>query len=226
MRHHGNYYNGLPEAERARAVKKGDCIDREGKLYLSLRKKREILLNNIFGVDIDSQAVEVAQLSLYLKLLEEETTGSARQYLLEFAHTAKLKKLLPDLGQNIVCGNSLIGWDIIKTEGYPYTRVLTLRPLDFAVAFRNTMKEGGFDALVGNPPYGAELGLPSQHYLRAKFGMEEGPGHVRAVPGASGAAGEGGRADFYDRSHRLVQRSEVRRVAAVHAPATRTLTRS
>ena len=109
LRHHGNYYNSLPKAERTRAVKQGDCIDREGKLYLSLRAKREILLNNIYGVDIDAQAVEVAQLSLYLKLLEEETTASAKQYLLEFAHTAKLKKLLPDLGKNIVCGNSLIG---------------------------------------------------------------------------------------------------------------------
>ena len=75
LRHHGNYYNSLPKADRTRAVKQGDCIDREGKLYLSLRTKREILLNNIYGVDIDAQAVEVAQLSLYLKLLEEETTA-------------------------------------------------------------------------------------------------------------------------------------------------------
>ena len=172
LRHHGNYYNGLPAPQRAKAVENGECIDREGKFYVSLQKKREILLNNIFGVDLDYQAVQVAQLSLYLKLLEEETIGSARQYLIGVRAHGKLKKLLPDLGQNIVCGNSLIDWDIIKTEGLSDTEALTLRPLDFAVAFRNTMKEGGFDALVGNPPYGAELSIPSQHYLRANLALE------------------------------------------------------
>ncbi len=55
LRYHGNYYNDNPSKAR-----KGDCVERDGKLYLSLRKKREILLNNIYGVDIDAQAVEVA----------------------------------------------------------------------------------------------------------------------------------------------------------------------
>jgi len=63
VNYHGHYYNDNPGKAR-----KGDCIKRDGKLYLSLSKKREILLNNIYGVDIDSQAVEVCQLSLYLKL--------------------------------------------------------------------------------------------------------------------------------------------------------------
>ena len=78
LTYHGHYYNENPSKAR-----KGDCIEHDGKLYLSLRKKREILLNNIYGVDIDAQAVEVCQLSLYLKLLKEETTASAHQYLLD-----------------------------------------------------------------------------------------------------------------------------------------------
>ena len=49
-------------------------VERDGLLCLTLEKKRQILLNNIYGVDLDPQAVEVAQLSLYLKLLEDETT--------------------------------------------------------------------------------------------------------------------------------------------------------
>jgi type I restriction-modification system DNA methylase subunit len=61
--YHDRYYNANPGKARKR-----DCISRDGKLYLSLRKKREILLNNIYGVDIDAQAVEVCQLSLYLNL--------------------------------------------------------------------------------------------------------------------------------------------------------------
>jgi type I restriction-modification system DNA methylase subunit len=103
LQYHGNYYNTNPAK-----AKKGDCVQRDGRLYLSLSKKREILLNNIFGVDIDSQAVEVAQLSLYLKLLKEETTASAHEHQLEFHET-----LLPSLNKNIVCGNSLIGTDIL-----------------------------------------------------------------------------------------------------------------
>jgi adenine-specific DNA-methyltransferase len=65
-------------------------------------------VNNIYGVDIDNQAVEVAQLSLYLKLLQDETPASARgNTRMEFHET-----LLPSLNKNIVCGNSLIGTDI------------------------------------------------------------------------------------------------------------------
>ena len=170
LRHHGNYYNSLPKAERARAVKQGDCIDREGKLYLSLRAKREILLNNIYGVDIDAQAVEVAQLSLYLKLLEEETTASAKQYLLEFAHTAKLKKLLPDLGKNIVCGNSLIGMDIINGKLFAADEERKLNPMNFEDVFPETMKRGGFDAVVGNPPYVLLQDSPTAEHLRVHCG--------------------------------------------------------
>ena len=69
------------------------------------RLGRRVLL-----VDLDPQAVEVAQLSLYLKLLEDETTASARQHYLDF-HEA----LLPSLHKNVVRGNSLIGLD------FPFT---------------------------------------------------------------------------------------------------------
>ncbi|HLE90539.1 MAG TPA: type I restriction endonuclease, partial [Anaerolineales bacterium] len=63
---------------------------------LTTAKKKEILLNNIFGVDIDAQAVEVTKLSLLLKVLE----GESGQMSLGF------ERALPDLGNNIKCGNS------------------------------------------------------------------------------------------------------------------------
>ncbi|MDZ4158361.1 MAG: DNA methyltransferase, partial [Anaerolineaceae bacterium] len=68
---------------------------------LTTAKKKEILVNNIHGVDIDAQAVEVTKLSLLLKVLEEESG----QLSLGF------ERVLPDLGKNIQCGNSLIGED-------------------------------------------------------------------------------------------------------------------
>jgi len=154
LTYHGQYYNDNPKKAR-----KGDCVTYDGKLYLSLRKKREILLNNIYGVDLDFQAVEVCQLSLYLRLLKEETTGSTHQYQLEFAHTAQMKKLLPDLSKNIFYGNSLIGTDFLKdpqlfaTSEEQRIEDHKLKPMDFEYAFPEVMKRGGFDAIVGNPPY-------------------------------------------------------------------------
>src|SRR5207302_1657083 len=74
------WYNDNPNAKSVKAA----TVQRNGALYLNLQAKSRILLDNIYGVDIDPQAVEVAQLSLYLKLLEEETTASARQYMMEF----------------------------------------------------------------------------------------------------------------------------------------------
>ncbi len=118
------------------------------RLHLSLQKKQEILLNNIYGVDIDRQAVEVAQLSLYLKLLEDETLASAHAFQTEFHYT-----LLPSLTQNIVCGNSLIGTDILATSKFTPEEEKRLNPMDFEQRFPEIMKRGGFDAIVGNPPY-------------------------------------------------------------------------
>jgi type I restriction-modification system DNA methylase subunit len=148
LTYHGHYYNDNPTKAR-----KGDCINHDGKLYLSLRKKREILLNNIYGVDIDAQAVEVCQLSLYLRLLKDETTASTHQYLLEFTHVAQMKKLLPDLSKNIVCGNSLIGRDILEGQLFASEQERKLNPMNFEDAFPEVMKRGGFDAIVGNPPW-------------------------------------------------------------------------
>ena len=166
--YHGNYYNRNPGKAR-----KGDCIRHDGKLYLSLAKKREILLNNVFGVDIDAQAVEVCQLSLYLKLLQDETTTSARQYMLDFEHVAKLKRLLPDLGKNIVCGNSLIGTDILDGQLFPADEERKLNPMNFEDAFPEVMKRGGFDAIVGNPPYLYSAGQEHEAYFKAHFTLSE-----------------------------------------------------
>jgi hypothetical protein len=130
LQHHGNYYNNLADADRARAAKRGDCVERDGKLYLSLRKKREILTNNIYGVDLDPQAVEVCQLSLYLKLLKDETTVSAAEHQMEFHET-----LLPSLAKNIVCGNSLIGRDISEGQLFAGDEERKLNPMNFEDAF-------------------------------------------------------------------------------------------
>jgi hypothetical protein len=165
LRYHAAWYN---RAENDAQAKKDGCVrDDDGRWRLSLAQRRALLQNNVYGVDIDLQAVEVAQLSLFLKLLEDERATSARQYQLEFKRDTNLKKLLPDLSSNIVCGNSLIGWDIAGLGGLSPEDERRLNPLDFAQAFPEVMRNGGFDAVVGNPPYGAEL-QPLERKLLAK----------------------------------------------------------
>ncbi|HML76635.1 MAG TPA: N-6 DNA methylase, partial [Anaerohalosphaeraceae bacterium] len=78
--------------------------EKGGGFKLTLGERKKILLNNLFGVDIDSQAVEVTKLSLLLKVLEGQKDLSL------FAR----ERALPDLGQNIKCGNSLIGPDFYE----------------------------------------------------------------------------------------------------------------
>ena len=147
LRHNTAYYNA--NKTRRKEGVKAKCREHDdGTLHLSLWQRREILLNNIYGVDIDSQAVEVAQLSLYLKMLEDETTVSTRSYQLEMRDA-----LLPSLNNNIVCGNSLIGWGILDGLLFDVTEERKLNPLSFDDAFPQIMKVGGFDAVIGNPPY-------------------------------------------------------------------------
>lgn len=140
LRYHRDWFNNRP----ARAKSAGCILRDDGAWHLSFKQRREILINNIFGVDIDPQAVEVAQLSLYLKLLEEETTATARQHQLEF-HEA----LLPSLRSNITCGNSLVGTE----QQFDRDLECNINPMDFTQRFPAVMKSHGFHAIVGNPPY-------------------------------------------------------------------------
>jgi hypothetical protein len=153
LQYHGNYYNNLADADRARAVKRGDCVERDGKLYLSLQKKRKILTNNIYGVDIDHQAVEVCQLSLYLKLLKDETTVSAAEHQMEFHET-----LLPSLNKNIVCGNSLIGRDISEGQLFGNEVERKLNPMNFEDAFPHIFAPKDAPGMVREAEVAYEVG--------------------------------------------------------------------
>jgi hypothetical protein len=110
-------------------------------------------LANIFGVDIDAQAVEVTKLALLLKVLEEETSETVAAQLKLFHERA-----LPDLGKNIVCGNSLVSHDYfarVGTEALSDTDWLRIHPFDYASVFPAVFSgtTPGFDVILGNPPY-------------------------------------------------------------------------
>jgi type I restriction-modification system DNA methylase subunit len=90
----------------------------------SYSKKIGILQNSIFGVDLDKQAVEIAQLNLLLRITEKG-------------------QRLPLLQQNIKCGNSLIDDPAIAGD----------KAFKWEEEFKQIMDEGGFDVVIGNPPY-------------------------------------------------------------------------
>lgn len=86
--------------------------------------ENSILENNLFGVDINEESVEIAQLALWLR-------------------TAKPQRKLSSLSENIKCGNSLINDPAIAGE----------KAFDWEKEFPQVFAKGGFDVVIGNPPY-------------------------------------------------------------------------
>ncbi len=113
---------------------------------LTLAERKRILLDHIFGVDIDTQAVEVTKLSLLLRVLEGEKN-------LVLFHN---ERALPDLAGNIKCGNSLIGPDFYTgRQGtiFDEDEQFRVNAFDWHAEFPEVFQAGGFDAVIGNPPY-------------------------------------------------------------------------
>jgi len=107
-------------------------------------RKVKILQNNIFGVDLDKQAVEIAQLNLLLKIAEK-------------GHR------LPILEKNIKNGNSLI--DDVNIAGK--------KAFKWTEEFEAIIKAGGFDVVIGNPPYGAEYLDAEKDFLKTKYNEDK-----------------------------------------------------
>jgi type I restriction-modification system DNA methylase subunit len=136
-----------------------------GDYHLTTSEKKRILLNNIYGVDIDSQAVEVTKLSLLLKVLEGENNQTLANQLRMFHERA-----LPDLGDNIKCGNSLIGPAFYQQQTMlDDEERYRVNVFDWEKEFSEITKVGGFDAVIGNPPYGASFSIVEKTYLSGHF---------------------------------------------------------
>lgn len=171
---HARYYGGkeqLTNRDWAAAYH-----DADGRVRLTGRLKRQILVNNLYGVDIDPQAVEVTRFSLSLKALED----TRREELYEERDLFK-QTVLPDLRGNVRCGNSLIGQDYFSGQMFPTKEELRrVNPFDWAREFPAIMAAGGFDAVIGNPPY-----------IRIQTMKEWAPLEVEAYKGLYAAAGQG-----------------------------------
>ncbi len=112
-----------------------------GGLFSGEDYMRSILKNNIFGVDLNEESVEITKLSLWLK-------------------SAQKDKQLTTLDNNIKCGNSIIS-DSFVAGGNAF---------DWKNAFKEIFAQGGFDVVVGNPPYvRQELLSPYKSYLEKEY---------------------------------------------------------
>ena len=136
---------------------------------LTTAEKKRILLANIYGVDIDTQAVEVTKLSLLLKVLEGESAELIDNSLRLFKERA-----LPDLESNIKCGNSLIGPDFYTDKDpalFDLDTRLKINTFDWNKGFPAVMQAGGFDAVIGNPPYSNYSARDSMRAFYEKHNM-------------------------------------------------------
>ncbi|NUN08965.1 MAG: N-6 DNA methylase [Ignavibacteriaceae bacterium] len=141
LSYHREYYNSHPAA----GSKKDNPLNPDG--FLTSAVKKRILINNIFGVDIDANAVEVTKLSLLLKCLEGETEASISTQL-----SLWNDRVLPTLDDNIKSGNSLIDTDFYDQQ-LDFGEIHKIKAFNWQKSFPSVFAQGGFDAVIGNPPY-------------------------------------------------------------------------
>jgi type I restriction-modification system DNA methylase subunit len=187
---HLKFYTDNDPAKWARGSKPALVQASGGGWKLTIGERKRILLANIYGVDIDAQAVETTKLSLLLKVLEGETLQSLQPALLTLQERA-----LPDLGDNIKCGNSLIAMDFYEQQSLAFDAEERYRvnAFDWQKEFSEIIRTGGFDAVIGNPPYiRMEEFKELKVYLRSHY------------------SSHGERSDLYayfvEKSHQLLQK--------------------
>ena len=149
LNYHIEYYNKIKDRAKFKGVKE-DVIKENGDLTIWIKK--QILRNNIFGVDIDSNAAEVTKLSLLMKCLEGESPASIQNNQDLFNERA-----LPSLEDNIKSGNSLINSNF-NSEGERLfasdeDTQYKIKCFSWEKEFSTVIKKGGFDIIIGNPPY-------------------------------------------------------------------------
>lgn len=152
---HKNYYTDSGKISKGG---KNNPLTPEGNLTTA--EKRRILTNNIFGVDIDVNAVEVTKLSLLLKCMEGETQASIDSQLKIFN-----QRVLPTLDNNIKDGNSLVDTDFYESElDFGFER--KIKPFNWRKGFPEVFK-------IRRPEIYAELKRHNQGILKQAKEAEE-----------------------------------------------------
>jgi len=117
--------------------------------------KTMILKENIHGVDLDPKAIELAKLNLLIEALDR-------------------KAELPDLTTNLKVGNSLVSGEEQELKKYFGKDWKEEKSFNWEEEFKDVFKHGGFDVIIGNPPWGAYINESEKEYLRDKYESAEG----------------------------------------------------
>ncbi len=152
---HRIYYRSKNKLNKNKSI---TVLTAEGNLTTA--EKKRILFNNIYGVDLDANAVEATKLVLISKCSEGN----------EGKHISTVDKArLPALDDNIKAGNSLVDTDFYDTKRRESIEK-NAKVFNWREEFPIVFSRGGFDIVIGNPPYGASLSKEVQYYCLQKFG--------------------------------------------------------
>lgn len=136
------------EMDKDNALQRGILISKgEGTYTLSFDKKYQILKQNLYGVDIDNLATEVAKFSLLIKLIEDVSVDEIKNH-----SVSTHGKVLPNLDNNIRNGNSLVDSKYLTYNSHFYEDaklISQIKLFDWNIEFKGKK----FDAIIGNPPY-------------------------------------------------------------------------
>jgi len=145
LEYHRTWY---AEHQQDKSYKNDWYLTSDGELKVRLDKRGDILRNNIFGVDIDHEATEVSIMSLYLKMLDDGFDKGQQD--LFFAKGS----ILPDMSENIKCGNSLVGEEFFQENATDDILISKIKPFCWKTSFPVVFETNyGFDVIIGNPPY-------------------------------------------------------------------------
>lgn len=127
-----------------------DFVEINGRKTLTIKGRKKIINSCIYGVDINPEAAEVAKLSLSLRLID--------QYQPQDYDSVGLlgSQILKGVGVNIRCGNSLVGADfegVFPEISENISELQATNAFDWEQSFPEVFEKGGFDYIVGNPPY-------------------------------------------------------------------------
>lgn len=122
----------------------------DGEPVLNIYGKKHIVSSCLFGIDINQESVEVAKLSLSLKIIDGYRIDSYDQVGLYGS------KILNGVGENVKCGNTLVSSEVLSH--YPHLiespdELEATNIFDWKEAFPSVCQAGGFDYVIGNPPY-------------------------------------------------------------------------
>jgi hypothetical protein len=131
---------------------------------LTFEERREILVHSVHGLDVDPHAIAVTRMLLFLELCNNP--GARPQ---DGNFSGVVQSVLRDLRHSVICGNALVGPEIVHDESWMFCPARdrhALNPFSYKDRFPEIVAGGGFDVIVSNPPEGA---LEQREWIQQYF---------------------------------------------------------